>query len=65
MGKTLCFQIPILLSEKPTLVIYPLLSLIQDQYNRFRTTMPTKVLVGGMTYVQTNEIFKQLKQGYY
>ncbi len=63
MGKTLCFQIPALLSKKPTLVIYPLLSLIHDQFHRFHNAIPTKVLVGGMPYAQTEEILEQTQKG--
>ena len=33
-GKSLCFQVPALLLDKPTLVIYPLLALMSDQMRR-------------------------------
>lgn len=33
-GKSLCFQIPALLLDKPTLIIYPLLALMSDQMRR-------------------------------
>ena len=33
-GKSLCFQVPALLLDKPTLIIYPLLALMSDQVRR-------------------------------
>lgn len=33
-GKSLCFQVPALLLDKPTLIIYPLLALMSDQIRR-------------------------------
>ena len=33
-GKSLCFQVPALLLDKPTLIIYPLLALMSDQMRR-------------------------------
>ncbi|MGP1576597.1 MAG: RecQ family ATP-dependent DNA helicase [Treponema sp.] len=35
-GKSLCFQVPALLLEKPTLIIYPLLALMSDQLRRMQ-----------------------------
>ena len=35
-GKSLCFQVPALLLDKPTLIIYPLLALMSDQMRRMR-----------------------------
>lgn len=36
-GKSLCFQAPAILLKKPTLVISPLLALMQDQVDQLRT----------------------------
>ena len=36
-GKSLCFQAPAILLQKPTLVISPLLALMQDQVDQLRT----------------------------
>ena len=33
-GKSLCFQLPALLLPRPTLVVYPLLALMEDQRRR-------------------------------
>lgn len=46
-GKSLCFQVPALLLEKPTLVIYPLLALMSDQLRRMQEAGLEPVLFRG------------------
>ena len=36
-GKTICYAVPTLLQEKVTVVVFPLLSLLIDQCQRFRS----------------------------
>lgn len=48
-GKTLCFSLPALLIDRPTLVVYPLLALMSDQARRATDAgIATAVLKGGM-----------------
>ena len=35
-GKSLCFMLPILVLKKTTIIIYPLIALMNDQANRFK-----------------------------
>ena len=49
-GKSLCFQVPALLLEKPTLIIYPLLALMSDQVRRMEEGQLAPVVFrGGQT----------------
>jgi ATP-dependent DNA helicase RecQ len=48
-GKTLCYQLPGLASERLTVVVSPLIALIQDQYQRLRAGgHPAVMLAGGL-----------------
>jgi len=63
-GKSLCFQLPALLSPKPTLVIFPLLGLMSDQQRRLEVNkVPCAVLRGGMTRQERQSIFAGLSDG--
>ena len=46
-GKSLCFQLPAMLMEGPTLVIYPILSLMADQERRLREKGFSPVILRG------------------
>lgn len=46
-GKSLCFQLPALLMQRPTLVLYPILSLMADQERRLREQGFEPVLIRG------------------
>ena len=60
-GKTLCFMIASYILKGKTVIVYPLLSLINDQKKRFDSS-PIKAftLIGGQTKQQRKEIFEQL-----
>ena len=63
-GKSLCFQLPAMIIDGITLVIYPLLSLMADQKRRLeeRGFAPV-VLRGGQTKEERSEIWKKLETG--
>jgi len=63
-GKSLCFQLPAMLMEGPTLVIYPILGLMADQERRLaeRDFSPV-VLRGGQTREEREEIWEKLRSG--
>ncbi|MDR0731896.1 MAG: ATP-dependent DNA helicase RecQ, partial [Treponema sp.] len=46
-GKSLCFQLPAMLLPGPTLVLYPILSLMADQERRLRERGFEPVLLRG------------------
>lgn len=62
-GKSLCFMLPALLLDGPTLVVYPLLALIADQERRFRAAgMPCMVLRGGQFPRTEHDIARAARQ---
>jgi len=63
-GKSLCFQLPAMLMEGPTLVIYPILGLMADQERRLaeRGFSPV-VLRGGQSAEEREEIWGKLRSG--
>jgi ATP-dependent DNA helicase RecQ len=63
-GKSLCFQLPAMLMEGPTLVIYPILSLMADQERRLRERGFSPVILrGGQTQEERDEIWEKLRRG--
>ncbi|MCQ2592108.1 MAG: RecQ family ATP-dependent DNA helicase [Treponema sp.] len=64
-GKSLCFQVPALLLNGPTLIIYPLLALMTDQQRRMEEgALRSVTFRGGQTDEERNECFEKLKNGY-
>ena len=63
-GKSLCFQLPAMLIEGLTLVIYPILSLMADQERRLRERGFSPVIIrGGQSKEERDEIWQNLKSG--
>jgi ATP-dependent DNA helicase RecQ len=63
-GKSLCFQLPAMIIEGPTLVIYPILSLMADQKRRLdEKGFSPVVLRGGQSKEERDEIWKKLESG--
>jgi len=63
-GKSLCFQLPAMLIEGLTLVIYPILSLMSDQQRRLHDRGFSPVTIrGGQSKEERDEIWKKLESG--
>ena len=65
-GKSLCYQIPALLMPGITLVISPLISLMQDQVLALKTAgIPAAYLNSSLSVEQRSLVFRNLRQGRY
>jgi ATP-dependent DNA helicase RecQ len=63
-GKSLCFQLPAMLIEGLTLVIYPLLSLMADQQRSLGERGFSPVIIrGGQSKEERDEIWERLRGG--
>jgi len=63
-GKSLCFQLPALLTEGVTLVISPLIALMRDQVRALQAVgVNAGALTSGNTESETDAIFKALTRG--
>ena len=63
-GKSACFQIPALLLDGITLVVYPLLALMSDQERRLSAGgVECAVFRGGQSEDERNDAFEKLKRG--
>lgn len=63
-GKSLCFQLPALLVSGITIIVYPLLALMNDQIRNLRELgIETVCLRGGQTKEQRNRELKKLDDG--
>ncbi|MDR2343737.1 MAG: RecQ family ATP-dependent DNA helicase [Spirochaetaceae bacterium] len=63
-GKSLCFQLPAMLLDGPTLVIYPILSLMADQERRLmEKNFAPVILRGGQSGEERDAIMEKLAKG--
>jgi len=63
-GKSLCFQLPAAFCPGPTVVVYPLLALMADQFKRLQSTaIGVAVLKGGMTAAERLAAFEAIRSG--
>lgn len=63
-GKSLCFQIPAVILDGPTLVVYPLLALMSDQQRRLEEcNIDCVVLKGGQSRDERKELFERVQNG--
>ncbi|MBE6345302.1 MAG: DEAD/DEAH box helicase, partial [Spirochaetaceae bacterium] len=63
-GKSLCFMVPGLLLENPTLIIYPLLALMSDQLRRIEEKgLKVAIFRGQQSQEEREENFKKLDSG--
>ena len=63
-GKSLCFMLPSLLLDGPTLVIFPLLSLISDQMRRCEEAgIGAACLTGGQDMAERKAVFSGISDG--
>ena len=62
-GKSLCFMYPIAVLERHSILVYPLLSLMNDQAKRLeKASIPFVLMKGGMTRDERNACFKRISE---
>jgi ATP-dependent DNA helicase RecQ len=63
-GKSACFQIPALLISGPSIIVYPLLSLMADQERSLRAKgIPCAVLKGGLGKEERQAVLESIRSG--
>ncbi|MCU7494271.1 MAG: RecQ family ATP-dependent DNA helicase [Ignavibacteria bacterium] len=63
-GKSLCFQVPALLSSRLSVVISPLIALMKDQVDSLNSTEPVAAFINSTVgFIETEEIFREITSG--
>ena len=63
-GKSMCFMVPSVLLDKPTLIIYPLLALMTDQQRRIKKAgLDSVIFRGQQTKEEREENFAKIRAG--
>ena len=63
-GKSICYQLPALVTGKMTLVVSPLISLMKDQVDRLKAKgIRAEALTGGMSYEEIDRIMGNARYG--
>jgi ATP-dependent DNA helicase RecQ len=63
-GKSLCYQLPAVISERTTVVISPLIALMQDQAAQLKQMgIPAAVLNSTVSNEEQRQIIRQVQQG--
>src|ERR1700740_3291961 len=65
-GKSLCYQLPALVSERTAVVISPLIALMQDQAAQLaQMGIPAAVLNSTLSEAEQSKVMKQARDGAY
>ncbi|MGE5438793.1 MAG: RecQ family ATP-dependent DNA helicase [Bacteroidota bacterium] len=63
-GKSICFQVPALMSPRLSIVISPLIALMKDQVDQLNSTETVAAFINSTVgYLETEEIFRGIVEG--
>ncbi|MGE5496743.1 MAG: ATP-dependent DNA helicase RecQ, partial [Syntrophothermus sp.] len=63
-GKSVCFQVPALMSKNLSIVISPLIALMKDQVDQLNTKDTVAAFINStVSYLETEEIFRGILEG--